>query len=114
MAARPLSRPALPSNKKNITDIHGADANRGPGPLSEAPGTRPRRRGPVPREAVLVPLVTSLTGVSASDSSIMPYPHKSFSCGRSDDRWEPVSRLPPVTHRTVQQTPLGEWPLEAA
>src|SRR5689334_10943912 len=44
LAARPLSRPALPSNKKNITDIRGADANRGPGPLSEAPGTRPRRR----------------------------------------------------------------------
>ena len=37
---------------------------------------------PVPREAVLVPLVTSLTGVSTSDTSIMPYPHKSFSCGR--------------------------------
>jgi hypothetical protein len=43
---RPLSRPAPRSNKKNITDIRGADANRGPGPLSEAPSTRPRHRSP--------------------------------------------------------------------
>src|SRR3954452_20495122 len=45
---RPLSRPAPRSNKKNITDIRGANANRGPGPFSELLGTRPRHRHPVP------------------------------------------------------------------
>jgi hypothetical protein len=69
---------------------------------------------PAPREAVLVPLVTTLTRVSASDTSIMPHPHKWFSCGGETTRWEPVSRLPPVTYSTVQWTPLGGWPLVAA
>ena len=129
LKGRPLSRPAPRSNKKNITDIRGADANRGPGPSSEPPGTCPRHRHPASREAALVPLVTPLARVSASDTSIMPHPHKSFSAGgprgtggtQTDDVRDGqeddevgASRLPPVTCCTAQQTPLGEWPLVAA
>ena len=73
---------------------------------------------PASREAAFVPLVTPLARVSASDTSIMPHPHKSFSSEttgrrRGDDKVG-ASRLPPVTYRTAQQTPLGEWPLVAA
>lgn len=102
---------------------------------------RPRHRSAgTAAEAVVVPLVTSLTRVSASDFSHDAPPLKRGSTGylgtasygdlprRSpywqivwelqdgvkQTRWEPVSRLPPVTYRTVQQTPLGEWPLVAA
>ena len=69
---------------------------------------------PVPRESVLVPLVTPLTRVSAGDSSIMPHHTSGFPQWGETTRWEPVNQLPPVTYRTVQQTPLGEWPLVAA
>lgn len=114
LEGRPLSRPALRSNKKNITDIRGADANRGPGPLSEAPGTRPRRPS------------TGAEGSSARPSGHNTHPRlrerhfhhasprKRFSKRGETTRWEPVNRLPPVKHCTVQETPLGEWPLVAA
>ena len=65
-SCRPLSRPAPRSNKKNITDIRGADANRGPGPCP-APCASPSPPANRCRdEAVVVPLVTSLTRVAAS------------------------------------------------
>jgi len=76
---RPLPRPALRSNKKDITDTRGADANRGPGPRPSLPAPALGTGPPASREAVLIPLVTPLARVSASDTSIMPYPHKSFS-----------------------------------
>jgi hypothetical protein len=62
---------------------------------------------PVSGEAAFVPLVTPLARVSASDTSIMPYPHKSFSFEpvRDDEttRWEPdgshLSRTAPPSRR---------------
>jgi hypothetical protein len=46
----------------------------------------------------------------------MPHPHKSFSAGGDEVADDKVGagRLPPVTYRAAQQTPLGEWPLVAA
>jgi hypothetical protein len=62
---------------------------------------------------VLVPLVTSLTRVSAGEYFHHAAPTQVVFAGETT-RWEPVARLPPVTYSTAQQTPLGEWPLVAA
>jgi hypothetical protein len=100
LKGRPLSRPAPRSNKKNITDIHGADANRGPGPSSELLGTRPRHRCP------------DVEGSSADPSGHITHSrlrgrhfHHAAPTqavyARVTTRWEPAGRLPPrqVPHR---------------
>ena len=115
-SCRPLSRPAPRSNKKNITDIRGADANRGPGPCPGSLCTPLDAGQPVSRRSSGRPLVTSLTHVSASDISMMPHHtsglrraihrHRHHTVVRplpaqpsyqGLNRWEPVNRLPPVT-----------------
>ena len=78
------------------------------------PPSRPANR--LRDEAAIVPLVTPLTHVSASDTPIIPRHTSGFRSSGVPEmtRWEPVNRLPPVTYRAAQQTPLGEWPLVAA
>jgi hypothetical protein len=73
------------------------------------------------RDALAVPLVTPVTRVSAGQVSIVPRRSRPAAGARARavaletmDGWEPIARLPPTKYRTVQQTPLGEWPLEAA
>ena len=49
-----------------------------PDPRPSLPASALGTGRPASREAVLVPLVTPLARVSASDTSMMPHPHKSF------------------------------------
>jgi hypothetical protein len=69
------------------------DAVRAPCRLPSEPVNRRRC------EAVVVPLVTSLTRVSAGSTSIIPHDTSGFpqSAVPETDGWEPDSQLPPVT-----------------
>ena len=100
LKGRPLSRPAPRSNKKNITDIHGADANRGPGPSSELLGTRPRHRRTGVEGSSAGPS-GQITRSRLRDRQLHHAAPTQVVFARVTTRWDPVSRLPPrqVPHR---------------
>ena len=139
-SCRPLSRPAPRSNKKNITDIRGEDANRGSGPCPGSLQTTFGTGEPAPTRSSDRPSGHSTHSRLRERHSHHPAPLKRFSRAirsprgpapyempcttsyrnpalsvvRRLTKWEPVDWLPLVTSCTAQQTPLGEWPLVAA
>jgi hypothetical protein len=90
------------SNKKNITDIRGEDANR----LRHLGRTLAKHL----RRACPPSLLSHQSPASPPvPSTIVPYDTRAAEMA---DRRGASS--PPIEYRIVQQTPLGEWPLVAA
>jgi hypothetical protein len=102
-----LKRPAAfasrtRSNKKNITDIRGEDANRDR-QLGRTLAKHLRRAVP--------PSLSSHQSPASPPGPSTMIPHDTSPAEMADRRG---ANSPPIEYRIVQQTPLGEWPLVAA